>query len=655
MPLFLLLLWLSLLVPQQPRYETVPYSQFLDRVEAGVVEEVEIGTTSIEFVLRPEGEEEVGQTLVTVAVPEDAQLVPLLREHGVKFSGLPRTTGGWRSLTSWLFPLILFFALWSWIFGKAQQAGQGTNPLAFGKSRARIYSEGATKVTFADVAGVDEAKEELQELVSFLQDAKRYTQLGAKIPKGVLLVGPPGTGKTLLARAIAGEAKVPFFSISGAEFIELFVGVGASRVRSLFEQAKRQAPCIVFIDELDALGKSRASSGPMMGGNDEREQTLNQLLSELDGFDPNSGVILLAATNRPEVLDPALLRPGRFNRQVLVDRPDRVGRFAILKVHARDVKLAPDINLAKIAARTPGFAGADLANLINEAALLAARKHHSVVEMADFDEAIERILAGLEKRSRILNEREQTIVAHHEVGHAIVGALMPGLGTVEKISVVPRGTAALGYTLQLPEEDRYLVGEDEIRGRLATLLAGRVAEETVFSKTSTGASDDIQKATDLAERFVTLYGMSASLGPIAYEKSQPQFLEGYTNPRRAVSPSVSEEIDREVKHLIDSARIIARSILSLNHEVLTETAQLLLQREVLDGDDLKRLLARVQAPAELNAWLQSGTLVDDTAPQSTTAQAPASQSGSHYYPAFHPSRGNTQSPKLGNSSGPLSR
>ena len=609
LPLFLLLLLVSLFVPQKSMRESVPYSQFLDRVESGVVEEVEIGETVIEFVLKPQGEEEVGQTLFTVPVAEDPELVPLLREHGVKFAGVPRSQGGLRSVLGWVFPLIMFFALWSWIFSRAQQTGQGTNPLSFGKSRARIYAEGATKVTFADVAGVDEAKEELQELVSFLQDPKRYTQLGAKIPKGVLLVGPPGTGKTLLARAIAGEAKVPFFSISGAEFIELFVGVGASRVRSLFEQAKRQAPCIVFIDELDALGKSRASAGPMMGGNDEREQTLNQLLSELDGFDPNSGVILLAATNRPEVLDPALLRPGRFNRQVLVDRPDRVGRLAILNVHARDVKLASDVDLAKIAARTPGFAGADLANLINEAALLAARKLHSAVEMADFDDAIERILAGLEKRSRILNEQEQQIVAHHEVGHAIVGALMPGLGTVEKISVVPRGTAALGYTLQLPEEDRYLVGEDEIRGRLATLLAGRVAEETVFQKSSTGASDDIQKATDLAERYVTLYGMSEVLGPIAFEKSQPQFLDGYPTPRRAVSPTVSEEIDREVKALIDDARAMSRSILNLNRDVLYETARLLLQREVLDGEELKRLLDRVKAPEELKQWLQTGKLV----------------------------------------------
>ncbi|MGK7909323.1 MAG: ATP-dependent zinc metalloprotease FtsH [Synechococcus sp.] len=638
LPLFLLLLLVSLFVPQRSVQETVPYSQFLDRVEAGVVEQVEIGTTSIEFVLKPQEGEEEGQTLVTVPVAEDAELVALLREHGVRFSGVPRAQGGLRSLLGWLFPLLLFFAMWSWIFGRAQQTGQGANPLSFGKSRARIYAEGATKVTFADVAGVDEAKEELQELVSFLQDAERYTRLGAKIPKGVLLVGPPGTGKTLLARAIAGEAKVPFFSISGAEFIELFVGVGASRVRSLFEQAKRQAPCIVFIDELDALGKSRASAGPMMGASDEREQTLNQLLAELDGFDPNSGVILLAATNRPEVLDPALLRPGRFNRQVLVDRPDRVGRLAILKVHARDVKLAPDINLGKIAARTPGFAGADLANLINEAALLAARKNHSVVEMADFDEAIERVLAGLEKRSRILNEQEQKVVAHHEVGHAIVGALMPGLGSVEKISVVPRGAAALGYTLQLPEEDRYLVGEDEIRGRLATLLAGRVAEETVFNKTSTGASDDIQKATDLAERYVTLYGMSEVLGPVAFEKSQPQFLEGYANPRRAVSPKVSEEIDREVKGLIDSARTMAGAILALNRDVLYEAAQLLLQREVLDGEDLKRLLDRVQAPAELREWLCSGKIVGatsqpnsyhNTVARSATATNPARLSSNY--------------------------
>lgn len=429
------------------------------------------------------------------------------------------------------------------------------------KSRARIYSEGDTGATFDDVAGVDEAKAELQEIVDFLQHTAKYTRLGAKIPKGVLLVGPPGTGKTLLAKAIATEAGVPFFSISGSEFIELFVGIGASRVRDLFEQAKRQAPCIVFIDELDALGKSRANAGGIIGGNDEREQTLNQLLAEMDGFDTNAGVILIAATNRPEVLDPALLRPGRFDRQIVVDRPDKIGREAILRVHAKNVKLSEEVALDKLAARTPGFAGADLANLVNEATLLAARKNRNAVTVEDFNEAIERVLTGLEKKSRVLNDLEKKTVAYHEVGHAIVGALMPGAGVVEKISIVPRGVAALGYTLQLPEEDRFLMIEDEIRGRIITLLGGRSAEESIFGKVSTGASDDIQKATDLAERFVTLYGMSHKLGPIAFEKIQQQFLEGLTNPRRAVSPKISEEIDLEVKEIIEGAHQIALNIL----------------------------------------------------------------------------------------------
>ncbi|WP_051039924.1 ATP-dependent zinc metalloprotease FtsH [Synechococcus sp. PCC 7336] len=607
--LFLILLLIGSLVPRPSVRNQISYSQFLDRVEAGLVERAEVGSDSIAFTLKPQGEEEAGQTFITVPVASDTDLTDLLRQHNVEFSGIPpQRGGGFGALLQWLLPALFFIGLWLWIFSRAQQAGGGAAPLAFGKSRARIYSEGSTGVTFNDVAGVDEAKEELQELVSFLKDAEKYTRLGAKIPKGVLLVGPPGTGKTLLARAIAGEAGVPFFSISGAEFIELFVGVGASRVRDLFEQAKRQAPCIVFIDELDALGKSRANVGSPMGGHDEREQTLNQLLAELDGFDPNSGVILLAATNRPEVLDPALLRPGRFNRQVLVDRPERTGRLAILEVHARGVKLAPDIDLSKIAARTPGFAGADLANLINEAALLAARKDRAVVEMADFGEALERILAGLEKKSRILNEQEQKTVAYHEVGHAIVGTLMPGLGTVEKISVVPRGAAALGYTLQLPEEDRFLVGEDEIRGRLAMLMGGRAAEELAFHKVSTGASDDIQKATDLAERYVTLYGMSQKLGPVAFEKSQQSFLEGYVNPRRSVSPKVAEDIDLEVKQLLDSAHQVALSVLALNRSLLDNTAQLLLQREVLEGTDLKQELGRTRAPADLEPWLQTGQL-----------------------------------------------
>lgn len=388
----------------------------------------------------------------------------------------------------------------------------------------------------------------------------------------------------------------------------MFVGVGASRVRNLFDSAKKQAPAIVFIDELDALGKSRAAVGGFMGGNDEREQTLNQLLAEMDGFEPNTGVILLAATNRPEVLDPALLRPGRFDRQIVVDRPDKSGRLAILQVHARNVSLARDVDLDKLAARTPGFAGADLANLINEAALLAARQNHTVVVMADFNEAIERILTGLEKKSRVLNELEKKTVAHHEVGHAIVGSLMPGTDRIEKISIVPRGVGALGYTLQLPEEDRFLMIEDEIRGRIATLLGGRAAEELIFGKVSTGASDDIQKATDLAERYVTLYGMSDRLGPIAFEKAPQQFLEGMTNPRRQVSPPIAEEIDREVKAVIDNAHQIALDVLSHNRELLKKLAQTLLEREILEGEQLRSQLSLAHKTADMEQWLQTGKL-----------------------------------------------
>ncbi|MFM7448197.1 MAG: ATP-dependent zinc metalloprotease FtsH, partial [Leptolyngbyaceae cyanobacterium] len=534
----------------------------------------------------------------------------ILRDNGVEF-GAPRpSNNGWiGTLLSWVIPPLIFFGIWGWLLNR--QGGAPT-ALTVGKSKARIYSEGSTGVKFGDVAGVDEAKTELQEIVDFLKNADKYTRLGAKIPKGVLLVGPPGTGKTLLAKAIAGEAGVPFFSISGSEFIELFVGVGASRVRDLFDQAKQQAPCIVFIDELDALGKSRAGNGSMFGGNDEREQTLNQLLTEMDGFEANTGVILLAATNRPEVLDPALRRPGRFDRQVVVDRPDKIGRDAILKVHARNVKLADDVELGLIAARTPGFVGADLANLVNEAALLAARSNRPAVTMADFNEAIERVIAGLEKKSRVLNDMEKKVVAYHEVGHAIVGSMMPGAGKVEKISIVPRGVGALGYTLQLPEEDRFLMTEDEIRGRIATLLGGRSAEELIFKKVSTGASDDIQKATDLAERAITLYGMSNELGPIAFEKQQMQFLEGYSSPRRPVSSKVAETIDREVKETVDHAHHIALAILDKNRDLLEETAQKLLNQEVLEGEALREKLNRALPPAEMEQWLLKGTLPDHT-------------------------------------------
>ncbi len=621
-----LLIWLGLLIllntvlgPVEA-HTRVPYSTFLNQVEAGQVQYAELGPDQIRYELKTvpsaqapdlqasdfQGEEPQQPILTTTPVAVDLDLPKILRANGVEFSAPPPSGMVWfGTLLSWVLPPLIFVGLWLLFLGRNPMGG-GAASLTLGQSKARIYSQGDTGTTFADVAGVDEAKAELLEIVDFLKNADKYKRLGAKIPKGLLLVGPPGTGKTLLAKAIAGEAGVPFFSISGSEFIELFVGIGAARVRDLFEQAKNQAPCIVFIDELDALGKSRAAGGPLMGGNDEREQTLNQLLSEMDGFDPNTGVILLGATNRPEVLDPALLRPGRFDRQVVIDRPDKIGREAILQIHVINVKLDDDVNLAKLAARTPGFAGADLANLVNEAALLAARQNQLSVNMGNFNEAIERVVTGLEKKSRVLNELEKTTVAYHEVGHALIGALMPGAGQVEKISIVPRGVGALGYTLQLPEEDRFLMMEDEIRGRITTLLGGRSAEELIFGKVSTGASDDIQKATDLAERFVTLYGMSETLGPVAYEKVQQQFLGGMTNPRRAVSPSMSEAIDREVQHTIDGAHQMALSILTLNQSLLESTAQQLLEQEVLEGDELRSRLQQVQHPPKMEAWLSSG-------------------------------------------------
>ena len=607
------LLVLNLVLPSLfgRRQPQVPYSEFIAQVQNNQVEQAVVGSDRIEYTIKtetPEGET-VEEVFTTTPVALDLDLPKILREHDVEFTAPPPSENAWiGTLLSWVIPPLVFFGIWGFLINRQ---GGGPAALTVGKSKARIYSEGITGVQFSDVAGVDEAKAELEEIVDFLKNAAKYTRLGAKIPKGVLLVGPPGTGKTMLAKAVAGEAGVPFFSISGSEFIELFVGVGASRVRDLFEQAKQQAPCIVFIDELDALGKSRGGGGPIMGGNDEREQTLNQLLSEMDGFDANTGVIIISATNRPEVIDPALLRPGRFDRQVVVDRPDKSGREAILNVHARNVKLANDVNLSTIAARTPGFAGADLANLVNEAALLAARQNRQAVFMADFNEAIERLVAGLEKRSRVLNELEKTTVAYHEVGHALIGALMPGAGKVEKISVVPRGVGALGYTIQMPEEDRFLMLEDEIRGRIATLLGGRSAEEVVFGKVSTGAADDIQKATDLAERAITIYGMSDKLGTVAFEKIQQQFIEGYGNPRRSISPQVAEEIDREVKLTLDNAHHIALSILHYNRELLEETAQALLEKEILEGAKLREFLNQVQTPDEVNEWLRTGKLSED--------------------------------------------
>ncbi len=613
--LLTLLLLLNFIVPsffasQPPQ---APYSEFIAQVQAGKVERAIIGGDRIQYELKPSYGEE--QVFTTTPVALDLDLPRILRENNVEFGApLPDRNGWISTLLSWVVPPLIFFGIW----GVLMRRQGGGAALTVGKSKARIYSEGSTGVQFSDVAGVDEAKTELEEIVDFLKNADKYTRLGAKIPKGALLVGPPGTGKTLLAKAIAGEAGVPFFSISGSEFIELFVGVGAARVRDLFEQAKKQSPCIVFIDELDALGKSRGGANGFMGGNDEREQTLNQLLTEMDGFDANTGVIIIAATNRPEVLDTALRRPGRFDRQIVVDRPDKIGREAILRVHARNVKLTENVDLAIVAARTPGFAGADLANLVNEAALLAARQNRDAVVLADFNEAIERLVAGLEKRSRVLNETEKKTVAYHEVGHAIVGALMPGAGKVEKISVVPRGVGALGYTIQMPEEDRFLMIEDEIRGRIATLLGGRSAEEIIFGKVSTGASDDIQKTTELAERAVTIYGMSDKLGPIAFEKMQQQFIEGYGNQRRSVSAEVAKVIDAEVKHMVDNAHHIALTILDRNRDLLEETANELLEKEILEGEKLRERLQKAIVPEELAEWLRTGKLSDDITLMQTT-------------------------------------
>ncbi|HEY9881926.1 MAG TPA: ATP-dependent zinc metalloprotease FtsH [Leptolyngbyaceae cyanobacterium] len=577
------------------------YSKFIEQVKTAQVQRVILGPDLVEYTLKTQFG---GHTYHTQPTDSMAELRALLQRHRVQFTQAPDTAGTVAGLTGLLLASGVAAAAFAWLAKLNSAGGVGVGVgMGMGKSHARTYSEDKAKITFADVAGVDEAKQELQEIVDFLANGDKYRKIGAKIPKGVLLVGPPGTGKTLLAKAIAGEAGVPFLSMSGSEFVELYVGVGASRVRDLFNRAKRQAPCIIFIDEIDAIGKTRG--GLPNGGNDEREQTLNQLLTEMDGFDGNNGVILIAATNRPELLDPALRRPGRFDRQVLVDRPDKSGRAQILRVHARPVSLGEDVDLDAIASQTVGFAGAELANLVNEAALLAARNNRQAVLMADFKEAIERVIAGLEKRSRVLTPLERQTVAYHEVGHALVGALMPGSGKVSKISIVPRGLGALGYTLQMPETDRFLLMEDELRGQLATLLAGRSAEEIVFGKVSTGASDDIQKATDLAERAVTQYGMSATLGPIAFDKNTAQFLDD-TRSRRAISTEVAIEIDRQVKQTLDKAHDMALEILRLNRNLLESATQTLLEQEVLECDQLQAILAQVQAPAGLNAWLEKG-------------------------------------------------
>ncbi len=594
-----LFLFVNLFFPQLFGNPTpqVPYSLFIDQVEDGNVARVSVGQNEIIYELKT-ADEQQPKILRTNPI-FDLELPKRLEEKGVEFAAAPPPKNSWLgNILSWVIPPLIFVAIWQFFISRGAGGAQGA--LSLTKSRAKVYVEGdSTKVSFNDVAGVEEAKVELTEIVDFLKTPERYKSIGARIPKGVLLVGPPGTGKTLLAKAVAGEASVPFFSISGSEFVELFVGAGAARVRDLFEQAKQKAPCIVFIDELDAIGKSRAGNGGFAGGNDEREQTLNQLLTEMDGFAAGDAtVIVLAATNRPETLDPALLRPGRFDRQVLVDRPDVAGRQKILEIYAAKVKLDTEVDLKQIATRTPGFAGADLANLVNEAALLAARNQRKTVTQADFNEAIERVIAGLEKKSRVLSDKEKKIVAYHEVGHALVGAVMPGGGKVAKISIVPRGMAALGYTLQMPTEDRFLMSELELRDQIATLLGGRAAEEIVFSSITTGAANDLQRATDLAEQMVTTYGMSKILGPLAYEKGQQNnFLgNGMMNPRRLVSDETAKAIDEEVKDIVETGHQQALAILNENRDLLEQIAEQILELEVIEGAKLQALLDRARLP-----------------------------------------------------------
>jgi cell division protease FtsH len=564
--------------------ETLPYSEFKRLVREDRVQEVTVGEDRIRGVLKG-ADGEKGRQFTAVRVVDD-KLPDELDQHGVKYQG--EVPNRWLSdIVGWIIPLVLIVALWTFFFRRIGGAEGGV--MSFARSRAKIYSDDDVKMGFGDVAGVDEAEEELKEIVEFLKNPRKYTSIGGKIPKGVLLVGPPGTGKTLLARAVAGEAKVPFFSLSGSEFVEMFVGVGAARVRDLFSQAEAKAPCIVFIDELDALGKVRIQTP--MGSHEEREQTLNQLLAEMDGFDGRKGIIIMGATNRPEVLDPALLRPGRFDRQVLVDKPDVRGREDILRIHVKTVKIADSVDLKVIAARTAGFAGADLANLVNEAALLAARKDKTSVEMKDFDEAIDRIIAGLEKK-RVMSEKERRIVAFHESGHAIVASVLPGLDPVHKISIVARGFGALGYTMQVPLEDRYLMTRTDLLGQLAVLLGGRSAEEIAFGEVSTGAQNDLQRATDIARAMVTEFGMSDSLGAVNYDGHRgTKFIDTpFMNERGPHSEDTAQQIDAEVKRIITDAHNEARRVLRERKDTLAELSNRLLDKEVIEGDELRALL-----------------------------------------------------------------
>jgi len=598
-----LLLFSSFFPSQNTQVPRVPYSLFINQVDDGEVKRAYITQDQIRYELSTV-EEGAPSVLATTPI-FDMELPQRLEKKGVEFAAAPpKKPNIFTTILSWVVPPLIFILVLQFFARRSMGGGGAQGALSFTKSKAKVYvPDDESKVTFDDVAGVDEAKDELTEIVDFLKKPQRYTDIGARIPKGVLLVGPPGTGKTLLSKAVAGEAEVPFFIISGSEFVELFVGAGAARVRDLFEQAKKKAPCIIFIDELDAIGKSRSGSMGVVGGNDEREQTLNQLLTEMDGFaSTDKPVIVLAATNQPEVLDAALLRPGRFDRQVLVDRPDLSGRKTILDIYTKKVKLSAKIDLDRIAQATSGFAGADLANMVNEAALLAARAYRPEVEQQDLNEAIERVVAGLEKKSRVLQDDEKKIVAYHEVGHAIVGHLMPGGSKVAKISIVPRGMSALGYTLQLPTEERFLNSKEELQGQIATLLGGRSAEEIIFGKVTTGASNDLQRATDIAEQMVGTYGMSDILGPLAYDKQGGgQFLGGNNNPRRELSDATAQAIDKEVRSLVDDAHEKALNILKNNLSLLEDISQKILEKEVIEGDDLIKMLSSSVMPEKVSS------------------------------------------------------
>ncbi len=575
------------------KVEAIPYSQFRQLLQEGKVDRVAVSDRYIQGALKqplPDGK----QRFVTTRV--NSQIANELQKYGVTYSGQVESTL-LQDLLSWVVPAIVFFGLWSFLARRMSQ-GMGGGLMSIGKSKAKVYVESDTGVRFDDVAGVDEAKDELCEIVEFLKNPQQYSRLGGRMPKGVLLVGPPGTGKTLLAKAVAGQAKVPFFSISGSEFVEMFVGVGAARVRDLFEQARSKAPAIIFIDELDALGRARGL-GPYAGSHDEKEQTLNQLLVDMDGFDSRTGLVILAATNRPEILDPALLRAGRFDRQVLVDRPDKKGRVDILLVHLKQTKLAADVDTEKVAALTPGFTGADLANLVNEAALLATRRGAEAVSMADFSDAVERIVAGLEKRNRLLNPKEREIVAYHEMGHALVGVSLPGTDPIHKVSIIPRGVGALGYTIQRPTEDRFVMTQKELENKMAVLLGGRASEQVVFSHLSTGAADDLRRVTDIARSMVTKYGMSERLGGVAYDRDPRAFLAGPDLPmtrEQDYGEKTATAIDDEVRSLVQHAMDRATGILNEKRDILERSARRLLEKETLDEKELTTLIGPPVGP-----------------------------------------------------------